>query len=691
MASLHKEPLEMALARAFGEGGPLAEVYVGKMRFSKLILGICGKLERLKTFHADEIASIKKGFEEEKKELLGLTAAAKGQPTTARQVEAQPVAKTGVDEARLAGSAAEGRPGAESADVATLRGLQAQVAELRAELEACAAAQEESVTGIQVVAAQGARSGCPSCQAVKATVGAWRAANGLAGAGETVASAYAKLDLRDREALLAILDLEKAAPAAGPHDAPPVGDELTAEGLLERMTDASAEGVKLRGGSAGAERDARAADGDVDAGSSRSSDETWSYEEEQRGDSRGSAAVAQLAALSEALDAEAEALNLRLTAERGVVGAPERSDWAQEAKEARVRRAAAEARARGGKAKAASSKPLNEPSRPPSRLGRLPVKTARYSDSEYDFELEEAPPARKRPRPDSLRPLEERPSMPPLTPSPTWKLNAQPDWKPAGPSPRAVLGLASPQAARGGAGSLPTPRVTKALGGADFVRELDAFCKPKHGKDGPRFEGKLRIWKSGEVVMFCRCDACTAKHGPEGVGMSPVEFEVHAGRGATKKWRHSIWVAYPQLHGPPHESTIEKCEELNGGKNLTPVGLTAPGAATPRPPPPPPAMQRHADQLVQCKSCGKWRRFRRAVPSDFARAARAAADPDWKCADHYDASVASCHIPEERSSRNRRPGCEACYFSELGCAKCRDCTGCNYCRPAQPPEVELLE
>lgn len=185
-------------------------------------------------------------------------------------------------------------------------------------------------------------------------MGAWRAANGVAGAGETVASAYAKLDLRDREALLAILDLEKAAPAAGPHDAPPHDDELTAEGLLERMTDAAADGVKLRDGSAGAERDTRAAEGDVDAEWSRSSDETWSYEEEERGaggESRASAAAAQVAALSEALDAEAEALNLRLTAERGVMGAPERSDWAEEAKEARARRAAAEARARGNKAK----------------------------------------------------------------------------------------------------------------------------------------------------------------------------------------------------------------------------------------------------------------------------------------------------------------------------------------------------
>lgn len=159
MASLQKEPLEAALARAFGEGGPLSEVYVGQMRFSKLILGICGKLERLKTFHADEIASIKKGFEAEKKELLGLIAAAKGQPTPTRQVEAPAIPNPGGDEARLVGSTAEGRPGAESTDVAALQRLQAEVAELRAELEARAAAHEESVTGIQVVAMQGARCG----------------------------------------------------------------------------------------------------------------------------------------------------------------------------------------------------------------------------------------------------------------------------------------------------------------------------------------------------------------------------------------------------------------------------------------------------------------------------------------------------------------------------------------------------
>lgn len=84
--------------------------------------------------------------------------------------------------------------------------------------------------------------------------------------------------------------------------------------------------------------------------------------------------------------------------------------------------------------------------------------------------------------------------------------------------------------------------------------------------------------------------------------MSPVEFEVHAGRGATKKWRHSIWVAIPQPNGrgPPHESTIEKCDDLNGGKHLTPVGLSAPGATPPRPPPQP-TIQRHADQFIQVR------------------------------------------------------------------------------------------
>lgn len=125
---------------------------------------------------------------------------------------------------------------------------------------------------------------------------------------------------------------------------------------------------------------------------------------------------------------------------------------------------------------------------------------------------------RKRSRQDLTLP-EERPShlraktdsIPPLTPSPTWKVNGQPEW--SGRSPRAPV-IASGFSPKGVLG-LPSPRVTKSLGGADYIKELDAFCKPKHGKEGPRFEGKLRIWKSGEVMVFCRCPSCTEKHGED--------------------------------------------------------------------------------------------------------------------------------------------------------------------------------
>lgn len=114
--------------------------------------------------------------------------------------------------------------------------------------------------------------------------------------------------------------------------------------------------------------------------------------------------------------------------------------------------------------------------------------------------------------------------------------------------------------------------------------------------------------QSGHLTLGPSDDRVTLAHpGADGLGMSPVEFEVHAGRGATKKWRHSIWVAIPQPdgHGPPDESTIEKCEELNGGKHFTPVGLTSPNAAGLRALPPP-LSHRHPDQLVQVSARDGW-------------------------------------------------------------------------------------
>jgi hypothetical protein len=70
--------------------------------------------------------------------------------------------------------------------------------------------------------------------------------------------------------------------------------------------------------------------------------------------------------------------------------------------------------------------------------------------------------------------------------------------------------------------------------------------------------------------------------GSKGRGMTPVEFETHAGRASNKKWRQSIWVQVPAVKpdGSPAETTVEQCQELKGGKRLVSVPLN-PGERDP--------------------------------------------------------------------------------------------------------------
>lgn len=85
-------------------------------------------------------------------------------------------------------------------------------------------------------------------------------------------------------------------------------------------------------------------------------------------------------------------------------------------------------------------------------------------------------------------------------------------------------------------------------------------------------------------ASLCRSSSCSAGHpccvslapGPAGRGLSPVEFEAHAGRLHHKKWRQSLWVRLPAAGGP-RETTVEQCRALQGGKHLVSVP-TAPDA-----------------------------------------------------------------------------------------------------------------
>lgn len=185
---------------------------------------------------------------------------------------------------------------------------------------------------------------------MKDTIAAWRSANGLTFSTESVASKYGKMDLRDRDALFAILDLEKGLEneASRTPSGPLTEEELTAEALLARMTDEECDGVKL-----GPHKVPTLADDLAEADTRSTSDtssETESDSERLSQPAPLTDAQKQLQQLSEQLDEEAEALNLALKPEQ-CEGAQQKGDWEREARDAMRHRAEVEARARGNKGK----------------------------------------------------------------------------------------------------------------------------------------------------------------------------------------------------------------------------------------------------------------------------------------------------------------------------------------------------
>eukprot|EP00850_Spirogloea_muscicola_P022558 SM000301S11761 [mRNA] locus=s301:56146:58370:+ [translate_table: standard] len=68
------------------------------------------------------------------------------------------------------------------------------------------------------------------------------------------------------------------------------------------------------------------------------------------------------------------------------------------------------------------------------------------------------------------------------------------------------------------------------VGCTDFQQKLD-------------YRGTLKVSPGGFVTIFCKCAQCVEMTGPEGAEMAPPDFERHAGRASSKKWRSSIWIA----------------------------------------------------------------------------------------------------------------------------------------------------
>lgn len=79
--------------------------------------------------------------------------------------------------------------------------------------------------------------------------------------------------------------------------------------------------------------------------------------------------------------------------------------------------------------------------------------------------------------------------------------------------------------------------------------------------------GLLKVYKSGELVIFCECKPGCAEAGKP---LSPSGFERHAGRGAAKKWKNTIWLVVENERVPLYKvKAMEPYVEKNKGrKNL---------------------------------------------------------------------------------------------------------------------------
>lgn len=112
--------------------------------------------------------------------------------------------------------------------------------------------------------------------------------------------------------------------------------------------------------------------------------------------------------------------------------------------------------------------------------------------------------------------------------------------------------------------------------------------------------------------------------------MNPWAFERHGGRGASKKWRESIWVKQGTQRVPV--SRVKELDAYLQSHHCRREGKKpGVGAAEPVEGPQP-----HRDEFVTCLKCLKQRRFRRRNLQECQIYHDAVNNPKWECANFRD-------------------------------------------------------
>lgn len=205
------------------------------------------------------------------------------------------------------------------------------------------------------------------------------------------------------------------------------------------------------------------------------------------------------------------------------------------------------------------------------------------------------------------------------------------------------------------------------VGAVDGQAEKDGYIDLKCGCTSQKYGdtiGILRLYQNGKLEIQCQCSIGCINGKP----MSPASFERHGGRGASKKWRDTIWIVlgdqkiqFSKVKGL--DAFVRRFKE-SGRTVSRPTAL--------------PKQSNHRDEFVECKTCSKRRRFRRKTKEECRLFHDASMNLEWECSNYPYGSFNSCQDDEEREARQAYRGCarsRAC----PGCIECV-CLGCFTCR-----------
>lgn len=196
--------------------------------------------------------------------------------------------------------------------------------------------------------------------------------------------------------------------------------------------------------------------------------------------------------------------------------------------------------------------------------------------------------------------------------------------------------------------------------GGDGTNEAedDGYIDLKCGCTSQKYgdtAGILRLFQSGKVEIQCQCslgcikgkDTCvcicsrtmchfvhdllplekkclTETKFYSGKPMSPANFERHSGRGASKKWKETVWIVlgdrkvqFSKVKGL--DAFVRRYKDSSRGR------LRQPGPAK---------LPYHRDEFMKCKKCSKRRRFKRKTKEDCRLFHEASMNSEWECSNY---------------------------------------------------------